>query len=219
MFKDFLGDDLGGIPAIEFAMLAIPMTLITSCVIQFALLAQTTIVLEQAAFAAARSALVHKCRPLSLKSASEGLFGAAKAVWGGASCNDSAGAAQWENAARIALLPVSASNDKSKSRQGGSCGHPDALVKLMLNSAVRSNLEEAVTNKACYAFEDENVRVDVSWRTVVSGVTFGDGVPAMRAEVTFRAPVLSITRMIFSSGSRGGDKSFYREITAEATVL
>jgi hypothetical protein len=214
--RTFLRDETGSTAPLEFVLLSIPMIILSFCVVQFMLMAQASIVMQHAAYAAARSAIVHKCPPFSLQSANGGLFGVAKAVWGG--CTDTAEKKkQWENAARIALIPISASNGKSEARQSG-CAHPEALVKLMHDAAGTQRLDETLKAKACYAFEPDNVRVETEWVGLVPGVTFAKTIPPLKATVKFRLPLLTPTRMIFNSGERG-DNTFYWQGEAEVVLL
>jgi len=205
-------DDRGG-ASVEFVLIAVPMIIIAFCVVQFMLLAQAMIVIKGAAHAAARSALVHSCPPMSVESAAGNLFGAVAGLFNG--CADDP--EKWETAARIAVLPISASNGQSEARQNG-CDYPEALVAFLMRDAVRDGLDETVRAKACYAFEPDNLNVQVEWQTQLMGVQITEGPPPIRATVQFKVPLLVPTRMIFNSGSRGDD-TFYWIGEATATLL
>ena len=209
----FARNDRGG-ASVEFVLISLPMVVIAFCVVQFMLLAQAQIVIKSAAHAAARSALVHSCPPLSVESAAGNLFGAVAGLVRG--CTEDP--EKWETAAAIALLPISASNGLSEARQDDGCAYPEALVRFVLEDAVRPTLEETVRQKACYAFEPENLRVDVEWETDLFGVTIAEGPPPVTARVRFRVPLLAPTRRIFTSGRRE-DGSHYWTGEAEVTLL
>jgi Flp pilus assembly pilin Flp len=212
-FVRFLKDDDSGAAALEFTLVAIPLILVAFTVIQFMLMAQAVIVMKQAAYAAARSALVNACQPISISSASGNIFGAAAdLLWNSCTPNPN----EWETAARIALLPISASNDKSRARQGG-CAYPEALITI-LKQGVRSGLTPTLKNKACYAFEPDNVAVGIKWETQIAGVTLTKGPPPITATVQFKLPILAPVRMIFSNGSRG-DGTKYWQGEVKVTLL
>ena len=213
-FTEYLMEDENGAAALEFTLVAIPLILISFCVNQFMLMAHGVIVMKQAAYAAARSALVNACQPISISSASGNLFGAAAGLlWN--SCTPKP--EEWKTAARIALIPISASNGKSRARQGG-CNYPEALIILMQKDAVRSGLKTTLEEKACYAFEPDNVAVSVEWKTQILGVTLTKGPPPITATVQFKLPILAPVRMIFSNGSRG-DGTKYWQGEVKVTLL
>jgi hypothetical protein len=203
-FTDFILEDEAGAAALEFTLVAIPLILVSFCVIQFMLMAHGVIVMKQAAYAAARSALVYKCYPPSIKSISANVVSVFNTK---AYCDDNSG--KPEDAARIALLPISASNGKSRARQGGNCAYPKALIKIMNANAVRSGLKETLEEKACYAFEPKNVGVKVEWETQILGVVITKGPPPVTATVQFKLPIMAPVRMIFSNGSRDDGTKFW----------
>ncbi len=192
-------------------MLAVPLIVVAFCVVQFVLLAHAMVVLKGAAHAAARSALVNKCRPFNVSEASGNVLGAAVSAFQG-KCSDDAEA--WETAARIALIPISASYARNQS-----CDYPEVVVKLLQEDAVRTSLNETLENKACYAFEPANVSVEVKWETQAFGVQLTEGPPPISARVTFRVPLLAPTRKIFGAvqGTVGG--TYYLERSAAVTLL
>ena len=112
-FTGFILEDEAGAAALEFTLVAIPLILVSFCVIQFMLMAHGVIVMKQAAYAAARSALVYECYPPSISNIASNLFSVFNSS---AYCDENSG--KPEDAARIALLPISASNGKSRARQG-----------------------------------------------------------------------------------------------------
>lgn len=211
-FKRFAHNEAGGIPAIEFVMVSIPAIILSMCVVQYMLFANASIVMQSAAHAAARSAMVHSCPPENILRV---LDNVASVFVDTCTPND----AEILNAARIALIPISPSSLKSKQRQDGECGFPEALSKIMLGSMRDSdNMKKALENKACYAFEPNNVRVTTEWDDLIGGYTLGKKMPPVTAKVTYRLPVLSPVRMIFSNGSRD-DGTRYREHTVKVVFL
>jgi hypothetical protein len=203
-FTDFILEDEAGAAALEFTLVAIPLILVSFCVIQFMLMAHGVIVMKQAAYAAARSALVYECYPPSITNIASNLFSAFNSK---GYCDENSG--KPEDAARIALLPISASNGKSRARQNGTCAYPEALIKIMNKSAVRSGLKETLEEKACYAFEPKNVAVKVEWETQIGGFVITKGPPPVTATVQFKLPIMAPVRMIFSNGSRDDGTKFW----------
>lgn len=213
--RRFVRDDTGAVALIEFVMLLPVLLLLTGVVVQFLILAQTSLYLHQAAYAAARSARVHKCPPTSLSGAlgnpTEGMMRALLE-----NCREHG--EPWEVAARVALIPASQSSADSEARQGGRCNFPEALIELSMGSPVRPSLEKAVRAKACYAFEPENVGVEVAWQTDLLGTFTTDGPPPIKAVVEFRLPIATPSGMIFAHGKRP-DGTRYRLGKAEVTLL
>lgn len=216
--KSFGTDERGHIASVEFVLLAVPAILIVLSVVQTVMIAQAVTVLENAAYSAARSALVHRCRPLSPLSGEQSAVSLARGALGTFTCDNDEADARALTAARLALLPISASNGRSMSRQGA-CDFPDALIDFIVGAGVRAELREAVEHKACYAFEDGNVEVDIRWVGALSGVTVARDVPPIEATVRFRLPVFLPVHGIFSTGERSGDNSHYREISATVALL
>ena len=207
----FARDERGGLASVEVVLVSLPMLVIAFCIVQFMLLAHASIVIKQAAHAAARSALVHACQPISISSASGNLFGAvADSLWN--KCQDKP--EEWENAARIALIPISASRTPSSQN----CDWPDALIPILTRDAVRDGLSDTLRNKACYAFTDDNVAVSIKWETQLGGVQLTSGPPPITATVQFKVPLLAPTRMIFNSGERD-DGTFYWAGEESVTLL
>ena len=218
MFSKFRNDVSGGLPSVEFALISPAIILISFCLIQFMLLAQAKIVIKGAANAAARSAFVNYCEPIGLQSLSENIAGTVlQSLFDG--CEDDP--EKPKTAAKLALIPISSSNGKSKSRQG-SCDFPQALIQLMQKDAVRTNLKEALENKACYAFEPDNTTVTIEWQSQLGPIdlpiTLTHGPPPITAWVSFKIPVLAPVRMIFGRGQRG-DGTRYIELSAKASVI
>lgn len=211
-FRTFIRSDETGASTLEFTLLFVPMLIIAFVVVQFLLLAHAMIVIEGAAYAAARSALVNKCRPVSVSDLGENILGTVIGSIAGDCVDDSQA---WDRAARIALMPISA----SWARDGASCNYPQAVLKLLKEDAVREGLSETLENKLCYAFTAENVQVDVNWEGQIGSIQISDGPPPITAKVTFRVPLLSPTKKIF--GGRAGSEAgtYYWEGAASVTLL
>lgn len=75
--------------------------------------------------------------------------------------------------------------------------------------AVRSGLKTTLEEKACYAFEPDNVSVKLEWVTQIGGVVITKGPPPITATVQFKLPILAPVRMIFSNGSRGDGTKYW----------
>jgi len=214
--KKFIRDDRGA-SSVEFALLSVPAIIVIIAVVQTVLLARATIVLEHAAYAAARSALVHRCRPISPMTGDENLFSSASEIWGAFNCDETEADARILGAAQLAVIPISTSNGNSRRRQS-SCRHPDAAVAFIIGAGVREGLRDAIDEQACYAFEPGNVQVEVDWNTLPSGLSVVSALPTLSATVTYRMPVLIPVRGIFSDGRRE-DGTHYRVIEATVNLL
>lgn len=214
--RRFVGDRRAMVASVELVMLALPATLLVLAIVQLMMLARATVVIEHAAYAAARSALVHRCRPVVPLQGSENLFSTADAFWGALSCDESEADAQALRAAQLALIPIGASSTRATDR--GNCIYPEAAVEFIMGAGVRPGLRGAVENKICYVFEQDNVAVEVDWSTTLEGVSIVRALPTLEATVVFRMPVFIPVRALFSDGQRD-DGSHYREITATVSLL
>ena len=213
MFSKFRNDVSGGLPSVEFALISPAIILISFCLIQFMLLAQAKIVIKSAAYAAARSALVHYCQPIGIQSLSTDLVGTlTQSLWNNCSDNTE----MPETAAKLALIPISSSNDKSRNRY--SCNVPTALTEIMTHEYTRAGLTESLENKACYAFEPSNSTVTIEWQEQLGVINLTKGPPPITAWVSFKVPVLAPVRMIFGKGSRG-DGTRYLELSSKVSLL
>lgn len=200
----FIRNEDGASAPLEFVLLSVPVIIFSFCVVQVMLLAHAQIVIRGAAYAAARSAMVNACPPLSLGTSNT--FGAMVQAQANP-CSERS--EKWKNAARVALMPISSANGKSKARQGGGCAFPQALSTIMITGGqVRNGIRESLENKACYAWEASNMAVAVEWQPSLGAVELGAGPPPIKATVQFRVPLLAPTRKIFHSGERG-DNTFY----------
>lgn len=192
------------------AVLSLPILLVLfSAVNQTLLLAQNRVYLEQAAYVAARSAIVHMCPPFSFGELLQSPIGTIAKT----QCKDNP--KKWEDAARWALVAASPSSDFARDRK--KCPPMPAAERLVQATSLPGNLNDAMLNRVCYAYEPENVRVKVEW---VEGLGSIVGVtrPPMRATVTFRYPLTTPFRRFIDDGKRG-DGTYYKEGTATVTLL
>lgn len=193
------------------AMLALPALLVIfSGVTQTMLMAQNRVYLEQAAYAAARSALVHKCPPFDFAAALQSPIAAINAA-ARSHCTDEPG--KWEDAARWALISAAPSSAFAQGR--GACPRLPAAEQIATASALGGGLTEAFMNRVCYAFEPGNVEVEVAWQSGVF-TTFGVTTPPIEATVTYRYPLTTPFRRFLGDG-RHSDGSYWRE--GSATVV
>lgn len=191
------------------AALSMPALLILfGSVAQFMVLAQSRMYVEQAAYAAARSAMVHKCPQFDLI----GAFKSPIAGLASYQCQDNP--AKWENAARWALVPASASSEYSSAR--GACPQIPAGKEILLADGTLSGISNAVENSLCYAFEPDNVEVQVEW--VATGINqyLPDTSTPIRATVRFKYPLSTPFRRFIYDGKRA-DGTYWK--WGEATVV
>lgn len=191
------------------AVLAFPALLVLfGGVSQVMITAQARTYVEMAAYAAARSAMVHKCPPFSLTQAFGSPFAAAAAF----QCTDQP--QKWEDAARWALVAASSTSSFAKAR--GTCPDIAAGQEIIRGTGKLGGFDEAVANALCYAYEPGNVEVTVEW--VQSGLSLlaaADSVP-IRATVRYKYPLSTPFRRFIMDGKRG-DGTYWR--WGEATVV
>jgi hypothetical protein len=193
------------------AMLALPALLVIfSAVAQSMLIAQNRVYLEQAAYAAARSALVHKCPPFDYTALLRSPVAALGALTG--SCTDAP--RKWEDAARWSLIGAAPSSAFSRGR--GACPDLPAARAVVAHSALSDGLAEPFLNRVCYAYEPGNVTVDVAWKTSPMDAVMGAARPPIEATVTYRYPLTTPFRRFLDDGRRA-DGSYWRE--GSATVV
>jgi hypothetical protein len=207
-----LGRRRKGSMSIE-AMLAVPTLLVLfSGVTQTMLMAQNRLYLEQAAYAAARSALVHKCPPVNFAEALQSPVSGLQGLLSG-SCQDDP--RKWEDAARWALIGAAPSSAFAKGRN--TCPDLPAARDVLGGGSLDAGLGEAFLNRVCYAYEPGNVTVEVEWETDIT-TTFGITTPPIRATVTYRYPLTTPFRRFLDDGQRD-DGSYWREGSATVVLL
>ncbi len=192
------------------AVLSLPILLILfSAVNQTLLLAQNRVYLEQAAYVAARSAIVHMCPPFSFGELLQSPIGAINNT----NCQDNP--KKWDDAARWALVSASPSSAFATDRKA--CPSIPAAERLVEATSLPEKLNDAMLNRICYAYEPENVKVEVEWVTGLATIV-GVTRPPMRATVTFRYPLTTPFRRFIHDGKRG-DGTYWREGSATVTLL
>jgi hypothetical protein len=207
-FAHILARRRRGMVSIE-ALLAVPVLLVVfGAVAQTTVLTQSRLHLEQAAYAAARAALVHKCPPFNLVSMLQSPVAALR----GGDCTDDP--QRWEDAARWALVAAAPTSAFAQSR--GSCPEIRAGAELILGTGEVDGLDAAVRNALCYAYEPGNVEVTVTWdQSFLALVTGAERLP-VRATVRFRYSLSTPFRRFVYDGRRA-DGSYWR--WGEATVV
>lgn len=193
---------------IEVALIFPLVLLIFGALTQFYLLSQNRIYAEQAAYAAARSAMVHKCPPANiLTTLTTGQISLASLT-----CKDDP--QRWEDAARWALVAAASSSDDAPKRL--QCPDMSAAAAMMGATDLRSELSRAVTNRLCYAYEPENVVVTAEWAPeLAKGGPGRDGTVPIRATVRFKYPLTTPIGRFLADGKRS-DGTRWR--WGEATV-
>ncbi|NNL84711.1 MAG: pilus assembly protein [Myxococcales bacterium] len=216
--------DLSGTAAAVDFVLTLPILWwFTACVVQFAFLANGTIVVHYAAFSAARTARVHAFAydnafvdyPTAIPRLTR--LGPLPSVQQEA-----------EQAARFAL--IAASSADSRFVYPGAPPLPALVSRSLVSAAGDADRSQALMRKAQYAFHPENAEVEVSapaprafggcdlppipGARARATITGPDGCRPVRAMVRFRLPVtVPGAQMIADSCTNG-----FCYKTAEATV-
>lgn len=173
------------------AVLALPVVLLIGGIIaQTMLLAQNRLYVEQAAYAAARSALVHMCPTFDL------------------TCRQTK-KAPWEDAARWTLVAAAPSSGFAKAR--GNCGNLPAGVELMKTAKLNGRLTTALENRICYVTERGNVSVEIE-RPIRAGVR------TIRATVYFKSALTTPIQKLLSEGKHA-DGTPWRMLSATVEIL
>jgi len=193
------------------AMLVLPVLLVVfGAVAQTTLLTQSRLHLEQAAYAAARAALVHKCPPFNLIS----MLKSPVAALRGTDCTDDP--LRWEDAARWALVAAAPTSAFAAAR--GACPEIRAGEQVIMGTGMVDGLDAAVSNAMCYAYEPGNVEVTVEWEDdFLSLVTGAERLP-IRATVRFRYSLSTPFRRFVADGQRG-DGTYWRWGEASVVLL
>lgn len=187
------------------AILAFPLLMfLFGAVSQVLLISQARSYVEMAAYATARSAMVHKCPPPEIV--------AQLSTFSGLSAFDCTDQPQkWEDAARWALVAASST---SRFAQARGCPDIRAGRELVMGTGHVNGHDEAVSNAICYAFEEGNVVVEADWdRSLLNVVSSRKSVP-MRATVRYKYPLSTPFRIWI--GQDRGDNTYW--IEGEATV-
>jgi len=198
--------------------MALPVMLVLfGAVAQVLITAQSRVHLEQAAYAAARAALVHKCPPFDLLAR----LATSPAGLLPGDCDtrrpelDRIALARATDAARWALV-AAAPTDGSAAGRG--CDTVPAAEDVLTGGDRILGRSDAAINALCYVFEPGNVTVDIEW---VSPQGFGfassDEHP-IRATVEFRFPLSTPFRRFVHDGKRG-DGTYWKSGTATVVLL
>ena len=211
-----LGKRRRGSAGIEALMVLPVMLVLFGGVAQVLITSQSRVHLEQAAYAAARSALVHMCpsRRILLETWSSVRVFQTECFRNPSQRNAEA-QRKAEDAARWALVAAAPTTGAAAAR---GCALPEAGFELLTRSDMIAGRDQAVRNALCYVFEPSNVTVDITW---VGGGIFdpnaGTKVP-VRAEVTFRYPLSTPFRRFIYDGKRG-DGTYWKTGSAVVTLL
>jgi hypothetical protein len=180
------------------AMLILPVIMILfGAIAQVMITSQTRVFVEQAAYAAARSALVYNCRPLEIGCTSQ--------------------RRKWEDAARWALVPAAATVP------GSSCQNILAGEQILSAGNKIAGRDSAANNALCYAFDPSNVIVTVDWVLLSPSSAAGTDHIPITATVEFRAPLATPFRRFVRETTTGSGISsngtYWRWVTASVTLL
>lgn len=215
-FGPFLRCRRGSV-AIEAAMAIPAMLILFSAISQVMITAQARVHLEQAAYAAARSALVYKCPDLNLVD----LLRSSVSVLRPTECMrnraalDREAQRRAEDAARWALIAAAPTSGSAGAR---GCDRVPAAVELMTGRDQIMGRNQAVENAICYVFEPGNVTVTLEWdRSLLAQLSGRTDVP-ITATVTFNFPLSTPFRRFVHDGKRG-DGTYYKTGTATVTLL
>ena len=163
-----------GAVALEAVLILPTILVVFGAVAQIMITAQGRMFVEQAAYAAARSALVHMCRPTDLNCTSQ--------------------PQKWEDAARWALVPASSTTG------GGSCPAITAGQQILTADNRIAGRDTAAQNALCYAFSPGNTEVTVDWAYGAWNPLSGpDNIP-VRARVRFKLPLSTPFRKFVEDG-------------------
>ena len=207
-----------GSVAIE-AALAIPVLLILfGAVAQVLITAQSRVYLEQAAYAAARAALAHRCPRIPVSDPTE----AAVAAISGAPCllerdrHEREARRRAEDAARWALVAAAPTTGLARAR--GCPGVPMSGEDLLTKPGRVAGREDAARNALCYVYEPGNVTVTLDWGPMPVAQPSSALDYPVRATVEFRFPLSTPFRRFVAEGTRG-DKSRWKTGSASVTLL
>lgn len=192
-----------GAVGLEAVLLVPPMLILFGAVSQTMILAQSRMYVEQAAYAVARSALVHKCPPENivdkLQTDAPGLLGA--------SCTETAtDRRKWQDAGRWALVP--AASPAPVMSQNSGCPQITAGREIVIGAQKLNGLDAAVAAKICYAYAPANTRISTAWVSRPSDSEERNIRWTMSATVEFRYPLSTPFRRFL--GTKASDGNYYR---------
>lgn len=200
------------------AIMALPVMLVLfGAVAQVAITSQSRLHLEQAAYAAARSALVYKCppfNPVALLKSPVAILNPTECMTRRAEL-DRIAQQKALDAARWALI---AAAPTSGAATGRGCERVPAAEELLTGSDRIKGRDQAAINAICYVFEPGNVEVELEWQSSLLAQVGGRTELPIRATVTFRYPLSTPFRRFIHDGRRG-DGTYWKTGTASVTLL
>lgn len=206
-----------GSVGIEAAM-ALPAVLVLfGAVSQVMITAQSRMHLEQAAYAAARSALVHKCPPFNIVAALKSPVAALRLT----ECRknrsglDAIAQRKAEDAARWALIAAAPTTGHA---MGRGCDQVKAGEEILTGSDKVMGRDQAVKNAMCYVFEPGNVTVTLEWQETLRTKLTGQTDVPIRATVEFLYPLSTPFRR-FVYDEKRGDGTYLKRGSAAVTLL
>lgn len=200
------------------AALALPVMLVLfGAVSQVLITAQSRVHLQQAAYAAARSALAYKCPPHDVLAIlrSKGVAAVGSECLTRRSQLDAIAQKKAEDAARWALIGAAPTSGAATAR---GCDRVPAAEDLLTRGDMIAGRDQAARNALCYVFEPGNVRVTLDWDESLLTPLDGRIEVPLRATVEFRFPLSTPFRRFVKDGKRG-DGSYWRLGSASVTLL
>ena len=210
----FLGKRRRGSVGLEGVMVLPVVMVLFGAVAQVLITSQSRVHLEQAAYAAARSALAYKCPPqtLSINSLRTECFRSRSSL-------DAIAQSKAEDAARWALVAAAPTTSAAFAR---GCAVPEAGVEIMTGGNRIAGRDTALRNALCYVQEPANLRVELEWVTTLGlPISLSERVP-IRATVHFRYPLSTpFRRFLMNDGISGkrGDGTYWRQSSATVVLL
>ena len=199
------------------AVMALPVMLVLfGAVSQVMITSQSRVHLEQAAYAAARSALAHKCPDFNLIARLRSGFAAIRPT----ECDtrrselDAIALRKATDAARWALVAAAPTTGAAAAR---GCDEVRAGHEILTGADRIMGRDQAAQNALCYAFEEGNVTVSLEWQASLLSQLSGQTEVPLRATVTFRYPLSTPFRRFI--GEERGDGTYWRTGTAAVTLL
>lgn len=195
------------LPAMLVLFGALAQVLVTS---------QSRVHLEQAAYAAARSALAYKCPPMNVIATLRSSFATAVA----SECQlrrsqiDAIAQEKATDAARWAL--IAAAPTSSATRASG-CPQVPAAEQILTGGDKIMGRDGAVSNALCYVYAPGNVTVTLEWQQSLLTQVAGRTRVPIRATVTFRYPLSTPFRRFVYDGKSGD--LYWKTGTASVTLL
>ena len=206
-----------GSAALEAALILSAVLVLFGAVAQVLISAQGRIYLEQAAYAAARSALAHMRPPreiLLVRMTGSALPRPGTCLTDPGPRNRAA-QAKAEDAARWALIAAAPTTGQAAAR---GCDRVLAGEQIVTNGDSIAGRDQAAINAMCYVFEQGNVTVDLAWQPDYQALAAGATAWPIRATVTFRMPLSTPFRRFVRDGERG-DGTYWKMSTASVTLL